>query len=343
MASPFKTFLGGCAGVLLCLLLAVSLVLNLGLIAAFSMKKDAKTGLSEESYLPAKGTTTAKLVLIDLVGEIGGSLPGVFGDSMVDDIRLQLRQAAEDANVKGVILRIDSPGGEVTASDEIYHYVADFRAKSGKPVVVYMESMAASGGYYSAMGGSWIIAHPLTVTGSIGVILETYNVKDLAGKVGVKALVIKSGKMKDMLNPFRDPAPEELALVQSLVNETYDRFVTVVATERKLDVESLRNGIADGRIYSGKQAKALGLVDDLGYFEDAVAKGRELAKLGDAEVVRYSPPFDTARFLHSLGVTTRMPALRLEIPGFNASAAGSPAFHLQSGRLYYLPASVAGF
>jgi len=325
--------------VLLTLLLAVSVLLNIGLIAAFSMKKELKNGFTEETYLHGKGN--GKLVLIDLVGEIGGSVPGTFGDSMVDDIRLQLHQAATDDTVKGVLLRIDSPGGEVTASDEIYHYVADFREKSGKPVVIYMESMAASGGYYSAMGGTYIVAHPLTVTGSIGVILETYNVKDLIGKIGVKALVIKSGKMKDMLSPYRDVAPEELSLMQNLINETYDRFVSVVAKERKLDEATLRNGIADGRIYSGRQAKALGLVDSLGYLEDAVAKTSELAKAPDSEVVRYTPPFDATRFLHSLGVSTHVPSIRLDVPGLTSSASGG--FHLQSGRLYYLPASAAGF
>ncbi len=342
MSSPFKTFLGGCAGVLVILVLAVSVLLNVGLLAAFSLKKDGKAGnsFSEETYLSPSGKVSGKVVLIDLAGEIGGEQGGIFGDTMVDDIRLQLRQAAEDDSVKAVLLRIDSPGGEVTASDEIYHYVADFRATSGKPVVVYMDSLAASGGYYSAMGGSWIVAHPLTVTGSIGVILETYNVKDLVGKIGVKALVIKSGKMKDMLSPYRDPAPEELALMQNLINETYERFITVVAKERKLDIETLRNGIADGRIYSGPQAKALGLVDDLGYFEDAVAKSREMAKAPQAEVVRYVPPFDIQRFLHTLGANTHVPALKLDLPGLSSSAEG---FHLRAGRLYYLPASMAGF
>ncbi|HEY8966496.1 MAG TPA: signal peptide peptidase SppA, partial [Candidatus Methylacidiphilales bacterium] len=271
----------------------------------------------------------------------GGTVGGLFGDTMVDDIRLQLRQAETDANVKGVIFRIDSPGGEVTASDEIYHYVSEFRQKTGKPVVVYMESMAASGGYYSAMGGSWIVAHPLTVTGSIGVILETYNAKDLAGKVGVKALVFKSGKMKDMLNPLRDPTPEETALVQNLIDETYGRFVDVVSRERKIDAAALRAGIADGRIYSGLQAKGLGLVDQVGYLEDAVTKARELAKLDDAQVIRYTPPFDTARFLRSLGASTHVPALRLEVPGLTSSAPGG--FRMESGRLYYLPAAMAGF
>ncbi len=324
---------GGCFSIFLGLLLAVSLLLNGILFFAFSLRNSDKgTASFAETHVDGTTGSTNKIVEIDLKGLITGSGSGDFGDNLPDDIRLQLRQAADDAAVKGVILRIDSPGGEVTASDEIYHYVAQFRDK--KPVTVYMESVAASGGYYSAMGGSYIIANELSLTGSIGVILETFNVGDLLGKLGVKALVIKSGKMKDLLSPFREATPEEVAYIQNLINETYDRFVGVVAKERKLDVNVLRNGIADGRPLSGKQAKEAGLIDATGYFEDAVAKELELAKVQDAEVVRYQAPFDWQHLFKTMAASSVRP-FKVEL--------GTGALPLASGRLYYLPAAAVGY
>ena len=324
---------GGCFSIFLGLILAVSLLLNGILFFAFSLRNSDKGTISyAETHVGGTSGSANKIVEIDLKGLISGSGSGDFGDNLPDDIRLQLRQAADDAAVKGVILRIDSPGGEVTASDEIYHYVAQFRDK--KPVTVYMESVAASGGYYSAMGGSYIIANELSLTGSIGVILETFTVGDLLGKLGVKALVIKSGKMKDLLSPFREATPEEIAYIQSLINETYDRFVGVVAKERKLDVNVLRNGIADGRVLSGKQAKEAGLIDATGYFEDAMAKEMELAKIGDAELIRYQAPFDWQHLFKTMAASSVRP-FKVEL--------GSGALPLASGRLYYLPASAVGY
>ncbi len=330
---------GGCLAVFVALLLVVSLFVNGALILAFSVRgASGGDGIGETKYqerlVSGSSSSAAKVVVIDLHGLISGGTAGQFGDNMVSDIELQLRQAKKDANVKAVVLRIDSPGGEVTASDEIYHFVSEFRAS--KPVVVDMESVAASGGYYSAMGGSYIVANDLTLTGSIGVILETFNVAGLIDKIGVRSVVIKSGKMKDMLSPFREATPEETAYLQGLINESYDKFVGIVAKERKLDVNLLRNGIADGRVLSGRQAKAAGLIDETGYFDDAVRKARELGKADGAKVVSYQPPFAFDRLFRALAASQVRP-LRVELGGVE-----SGALPLLSGKLYFLPSSVVG-
>lgn len=329
---------GGCLAVFVALLLVVSLFLNGVLVLAFALRGTGSAAADaskfEEHLVSGASSSAAKIVVVDLHGLISGGTAGQFGDNMVADIELQLRQAKKDPAVKAVVLRIDSPGGEVTASDEIYHFVSQFR--ESKPVVVDMESVAASGGYYSAMGGSYIVANELTLTGSIGVILETFNVQGLIDKIGVRSVVIKSGKMKDMLSPFRAATPEETAYLQGLINESYDRFVGIVARERKLDVNLLRNGIADGRVLSGRQAKAAGLIDETGYFEDAVKKARELGKVSDAKVVSYQAPLTFSRLFRVFAATQARP-LKVELGGVE-----SGALPLLSGKLYFLPASVVG-
>src|SRR5213079_3283476 len=153
-------------------------------------------------------------------------------DSMVDDMRAALQQARDDARVKAIVLEIDSPGGEVTASDAIYNAVATARAR--KPVVVYMDSLAASVGYYIACVGKFLMANETTITGSSGVIIQTLNYEQLLNKVGLASVIFKSGKFKDMLNGARPITPEERELVQSFVMKTYDKFLGIVATERNV-------------------------------------------------------------------------------------------------------------
>src|ERR1700682_145402 len=223
-----------------------------------------------------------KIALIVLRGLISSSLPGNVGDSMVDDMRMALQQARDDDHVRAVVLEIDSPGGEVTASDVIYNWVVKTRAK--KPVVVYMDSLAASGGYYVACGGKFLMANETTITGSIGVIIQTLNYEQLFNKIGLASVVFKSGKFKDILNGARPMTPEERELIQSFVMQTYDKFLGIVARERSLPAEMLRNTIADGRILSGKEALNNKLVDGLGQLEDAFAKAKQLGNAPAAEV-----------------------------------------------------------
>ena len=278
----------------------------------------------------------AKIALISLRGLISSAEPGVLGETMVDDLKIQLEQAATDENVKAVVLCVDSPGGEVTASDAIYNAVRKVREGgfgAAKPVVVSMGSLAASGGYYVACGGSWLIASETTLTGSIGVIMQTLNYQQLLGKVGLEPVTFKSGPFKDMLSGAREITPEEKAYVQKMVMDTYGKFVGIVARERQLDEAALRSGVADGRVLSGKDASAAKLINSLGEVEDAYAKAMELAKIKTATVIRYESPFKLGRVLRLLG---QEESAKIEI---DVTRALLPK--LEAGRLYFLPAFYA--
>ena len=270
--------------------------------------------------------TTDKIAVITMRGMISSSIPGSVSDSMVDDLRAALQQAREDHRVKAIVLEIDSPGGEVTASDEIYSAVVKTRAR--KPVVVYMNTLAASGGYYVSCGGKFLMANETTITGSIGVIIQTLNYEQLFNKIGLASVVFKSGKFKDMLNGARPISPEERELVQNFIMNTYDKFLGIVSKERNMPADLLRNTIADGRILSGKEALQNKLIDGLGQLDDAFTKAKELANAPDAKVVKYGPPFSLSRFLRVFGESESKIELQLPkqlIP------------QLESGRAYFLP------
>jgi protease-4 len=198
----------------------------------------------------------------------------------------QLKKFAKDDSVKAIVVRLNTPGGGVGPSQEIYEEVRKLRGK--KVVVASMGALAASGGYYIACGADKIFANPGTITGSIGVIMQFVNVKDLIEKIGLKGYVIKSGTFKDTGSPVREMTPEERKLLQSLIDNVYSQFVNAVAEGRKLPREDVL-AIADGRVLSGEQAKELGLVDVLGNQEDAVAEAGKMAKIeGEPRVV--TPP-----------------------------------------------------
>src|SRR3981189_2167595 len=281
----------GCLSIFLFIALCASLFVNFVLmIAAFQRVggiKEAEPIPRFREILLQRGAraTTDKIAVITMRGLISTSIPGNVTDSMVHDMRSALQQAREDKRVKAVVLEIDSPGGEVTASDEIYSAVVKTRAK--KPVVVYMDSLAASGGYYVSCGGKFLMANETTITGSIGVIIQTLNYEQLFNKVGLASVVFKSGKFKDILNGARPMTPEEKVLIQDFVMKTYDKFLGIVAKERNLPSDTLRNGIADGRILSGRDALNNKLIDGLGELDDAYYKAKELGNAPDAKVVKY--------------------------------------------------------
>ena len=233
--------------------------------------------------------TKSKIAIIDVEGMIvnakGNSLFG-SNDNPVSLFRERLKVAAADKKVKAVVLRINTPGGGVTASDIMYRDLMQFRANTNKPVVGCMMDVAASGGYYLAMACDHVIAHPTTVTGSIGVIMSLYNASGLMTMLGVHSDPIKSGPNKDIGNPARPMTPEERAIFQHVVNSFYDQFVKVVAAGRKMSEEQVRP-LADGRIYTGIDAHRLGLVDQVGYLDDAICVAKELAGLCDARVIAY--------------------------------------------------------
>ncbi|HJX14620.1 MAG TPA: signal peptide peptidase SppA [Candidatus Deferrimicrobiaceae bacterium] len=198
----------------------------------------------------------------------------------------QLKKFAKDDSVKAIVVRLNTPGGGVGPSQEIYEEVRKIRGK--KVIVASMGALAASGGYYIACGADKIFANPGTITGSIGVLMQFVNVKDLIEKIGVKGFVIKSGSFKDTGSPVREMSPEERKLLQSVIDNVHSQFVNAVVEGRKLPREDVL-AIADGRILSGEQAKELGLVDALGNLEDAVAEAGKMAKIeGEPRVV--TPP-----------------------------------------------------
>lgn len=281
-----------------------------------------------------------KVVVIDVEGIIVGAALDGQSESLPSLINYQLRLAASDPHVKAVVLKVDSPGGEVMASDQIYSLVADFQKKSGKPVVASMGGLAASGGYYVSAPCQWIVAHELTITGSIGVIMYGWNYRGLLDKVGVRPEVFKSGRFKDMLSGSKSPdeiQPEERRMVQSLVNQTFDRFKEVIRTGRSYAAEKNKGQgrplapdwaeYADGRILLGKDALRLGFIDELGNFNDAVNRARKLAGINQANTIRYERPFGLGDLLKWF-VKTETPALQVDL--------GLDLPKLEAGRLYFL-------
>jgi len=230
-----------------------------------------------------------KVAIIDVEGLImNARSSGMFGsgDNPLSLFRERLDAAADDKHVKAVVLRINSPGGAVTASDIMYQEILSFRRKTHKPVVACMMDVAASGAYYLAMGCDRVYAHPTTVTGSIGVIMSLYNASGLFAKIGVSSDPIKSGPNKDIGNPGRPMTPEEHAILQGLVDSFYGQFVHVVAEGRHMPEDHVRT-LADGRVYSGTDAQKLGLVDVVGYLPDALQAAMDMACIKDAEIVAY--------------------------------------------------------
>ena len=316
----------------LCASLFVNFVLMIAAFQRFAgMREPEAIPRFREILLERGGRGSAdKIAVITMRGLISSLLPGTVSDSMVDDMRAGLQQARDDTHVKAIVLEVDSPGGEVTASDAIYSALIKTRAR--KPVVVYMDSLAASGGYYVSCGGKYLMASETTITGSIGVIIQTLNYEQLFNKVGLASVIFKSGKFKDMLNGARPITPEERELVQSFIMKTYDKFLGIVAKERNLPADLLRNTIADGRILSGKDAFDNKLIDGLGELDDAFAKAKQLGNAPEAKVVKYGPPFSLSRFLRIFGEADSKIELQLPkqlIP------------QLESGRAYFLPSYYA--
>ena len=270
--------------------------------------------------------------------------------TMVDFINEQLKMAGQDKEVKAVILKINSPGGEVMASDEINQAITRFQNQSGKPVVVSMGSLAASGGYYISAPCRWIVANDLTITGSIGVIMHGYNYRLLMDKVGVRPHVFKSGRFKDMLSGEQEPDPNKLSeddkrtqdledqMVQALIDETFEKFKNVVKTGRER-AASLNGGkgkplvddwadYADGRVLSGRQALAFGFVDELGDFDTAVSRAENIAGIPSANLIEYRMQFDIGSVLSRIFGKTQVPAIKVDL--------GMDLPKLQAGAMYFI-------
>ena len=322
--------LGGLVALGLIGLAVVSVVLLVVLGSTGGVAGGAAPVVYEEEYVSGEGSN--KVAVIPVQGAIasadsslGGAQPTVTPEGLAD----ALAQAADDEGVRAVVLEVNSPGGGVTASDEMHQSIVDFKKNTDKPVVVSMGDTAASGGYYISTAADEIVANETTLTGSLGVIFQLNNFEELADKYGYKQVVIKSGEFKDIGNAFRQITPEEREIFQSLVDESYAEFVDVISSGRGIPEDRVRE-IADGRIYSGQRAKELGLVDSFGGLDEASAEARKLANAGQATVVRYvqaptftdtllsglSPqPTEAERLVEESGLTLEPKPYYLYLPG----------------------------
>lgn len=253
------------------------------------------------------GTGETKVVRIPLTGIISFSEGGWMDESGSASAALRaIRRATHDPDVEGLILEVDSGGGGITASDILYKALLDFKhAQQGRGIVTIMGDVAASGAYYVSLPSDIILAHPTTITGSIGVIMQSYNIQELAAKIGVKDVTFKSGNNKDLMNPFHDVSPEQRAILQGVIDALHNRFVRLVAESRKLPEADVRK-LADGRIFVAEDAVERKLIDGIGYGADAE---REMARLLSApgiKIIRYEESvslFDILRARRGFGMS----------------------------------------
>jgi len=263
--------------IIVSLLFVISTIMGVWLV--FSQQK------AKKDELASLRISQNKIAIVNVYGTIRASsrATGSLKQSS-DRIIKRLKKIEEDKSIKAVVLRINSPGGTVAASEEVYAEIQKVKA-ANKPVVASLSDIAASGGYYVAVAADKIVSDPGTLTGSIGVIMELGNYSALMKKFGVKIVTIKSGKHKDIGSFSRDMTPEEESILQSVINDAYERFLSVVITGRKMDPKKARI-LADGRIYTGAQAKNEGLVDMLGSLDDAIEEAKKLANIkGKVKIV----------------------------------------------------------
>ena len=303
-----------------------------------------------EEFVLEHTNSDNKIAVIEVQGVISGGEVDRSDMNMVEYMDEQLKMAERDSDVKAVILKVDSPGGEVLASDEINNLLAKFQERSHKPVIASMQSLAASGGYYISAPCRWIVANELTLTGSIGVIMHGYNYRQLMDKVGIRPQVFKSGRFKDMLSGEREPDDDKLTaderknrdeedrMVQSFIDQTYDKFKSVVKSGRQR-AASENNGkgkalvdnweaYADGRVLSGKEALQYGFVDELGDFDAAVKRAQSLANVASASLVEYRIPFDLGSVLSHIFGKSDAPAIKVDL--------GLELPRLKAGQPYYI-------
>ncbi len=294
---------GGLVALGLIGLAVVSVALIFVLGASGGVAGGTAPAVYEEEYVSGEGPD--KVAVIPVQGTIassdsslGGIQPTVTPEGLAD----ALGQAADDTSVQAVVLEVNSPGGGVTASDEMHQSIVDFKNENpGKPVIVSMGDSAASGGYYISAPADRIVANETTLTGSLGVVLPLLNYSEAGEKYGVTQNYVTSGEFKTIGSPWKELKPEEREILQTYVDQSYDEFVRVISTGRGIPEDRVRE-IADGRIYSGETAKDLGLVDSFGGLDEASAKARQLSETDQATVVRYiQTPTFTDALLSGLG------------------------------------------
>ena len=283
-----------------------ALLLSFGLSTCFVIKVNIvpETQPLEEQAIAGGGKD--KIVLMDITGVIasedaGSVLGGRKEPGMLVRVREQLDRARLDKNVKALVIRINSPGGGVTASDTLYHEIKKFKDETGAKVIAHVLDMGTSGAYYAALAADQITAQPTSITGSIGVIMLRIDATGLMQKIGVQALQISSGGEKGMGSPFRPVSDEARKIFQGMIDSMYGRFVGVVAEGRKMDPQRVRQ-LADGRIYTSQEAKEAGLIDRIGYLEDAFTQAKTLASLEHATIVTYMRPGEYRPNIYSMNL-----------------------------------------
>jgi len=279
-------------GVILALSLLANFVLFITLIGLAAVFATGHRGLYTEDVIQ-EGPRTSKIAVINLEGVIGGD--------QSKDFDKQLKWARDDNHIKGLIIRINSPGGGISSSDEIHNKILKYREETGKPVVAFMKGIAASGGYYASVACDKIVAEPTTITGSIGVIMGHFVLqKLLEDKLGIQPVIIESGPKKDWPSLFKPVTDEQRQyLQQKLIRPAYERFVKIVADGRKeLTLADVRR-LADGSIYSADEALQEKLIDKIGYLDEAIEQVKDLTGAEEAQVVEYRKAFSIYDFLNS--------------------------------------------
>ena len=273
-------------GIILTLSVLANIALLLMLIGVVAVFAVGERGLTEEVI--QAGPKTTKIAVI--------KVRGLIDDEQADDVRKQLKRAREDKRVKGLIVRVNSPGGTISASDQIYNEILKYRRETDKPVVAFMQGVAASGGYYVSVGSEKIVAEPTAITGSIGVILGHFVLRELfEKKLGIEPHIITAGEKKgwpSIFEPFTDEQREYLK--ERLINPAYQRFVRVVDKGRpSLTIDDVER-LADGSIYGAQEARDKKLIDKIGYLDEAIEVAMSLAGVEEAQVVEYRKPFSLA-------------------------------------------------
>ena len=331
---PRRRRLRGCLLIILGLLFATALVVVFGGSGGLSELPVLGGGAGgaplQEEYVGGDPQAEATIAVVHVKGVITSA--EYLDAASVPRITAALKHAAARPDVVAVVLDMNTPGGEVTASDEIHHAVQQLR-RTGKPVITCMRSIAASGGYYVAAGTDYIVANRLTLTGSIGVLISSVNYAELLDKIGVRADIYKSGEMKDLLNGAVARTPEEENMqeefLQNMVDRTYMEFAEVVADGRGFpSAAHVRDAtFGDGRVLSGEQAQTYNLVDKLGYFSDAVNHAMEIANVQNAKVVRLR---------HRVSMIDRLLSMSANSALLPASVLPAEIRAIKPGRLYYL-------
>ena len=267
-----------------------------------------------------------KIAIIDVDGLlINRRKDGLMrmGDNPVSLFVEKLDKAAADRDVKAVVLRLNSPGGTVTASDIMHHSLKEFKRKTGKPVVACVLGLGCSGAYYLACGCDGIMAQPSSVTGNIGTVFQTFSVAGTMEKIGVKAVTIKSGELKDIASPLHDLSAEERRVLEGIIEELFQQFLTVVKEGRKTIEEQKLSELADGRVFTAKEALQAGLIDRIGYLADGIKWARKMAGIEKTRVVIYHRPLSYKPNAYGLATSNAGalgPLINVELPGWLTSS-----------------------